>query len=74
MTLGYVKVTSESPLLNGEVQVISPSQIKVLASGIAIAQGPVGPQGPAGAPGAPGATGATGALQGWILRQQKRQQ
>ena len=61
MTLGYVKVTSESPLLNGEVQVLSPSEIKVLASGISIATGPQGPQGPTGPAGPTGATGSTGA-------------
>jgi hypothetical protein len=60
MTLGYVKVTSESPLLNGEVEVVSPSQIKVLAAGIAVVAGPVGPQGPAGTPGVAGPVGPAG--------------
>ena len=60
MTLGYVKVTSESPLLNGEVEVISPEKIKVLASGISLAQGPAGPAGPAGATGSTGPAGPQG--------------
>ena len=60
MTLGYVKVTSESALLNGEVEVISPERIKVLASGIGLAQGPAGPAGPAGATGAQGIQGIQG--------------
>jgi len=61
MTLGYVKVTSESPLLNGEVEIIAPDKVKVFALGLNVAQGPKGDKGDKGDTGNTGATGPTGA-------------
>jgi hypothetical protein len=60
MSLGHVTVTSESPLLNGEVEVVSPEKINVYTAALRIFEGPEGPQGPAGVPGADGPPGPEG--------------